>query len=326
MIKILVVGVGSIGSVHAKYAMENTCVGIVDSDAHMANNLGERLGIRSFGSDLRLASEWEADGIVIATPNDKHVKLARYFMRENIKILIEKPLSHNLKEGSDLLDLSVKYNANIFVVCNMRFHPAVKLIKDHLPKIGKILFARSHYGNYLPNMRPGVDYRKLYVADSKQGGVVLDSIHELDYLSWLFGSIKNITAETARLGNLKIESEDYASIINQHQSGVYTEVHLDFLRPVKRRGCEIVGESGIIDWQSEGKNPEHCKVLIFNKKLGWKTIMDFTDDNPKNTFKSVMENFISAINGENHYLQSGREALDLLSSALKAKGMKINEK
>jgi predicted dehydrogenase len=321
MRKILVVGVGSIGSVHAKYAKKVASVGVVDSKSQSADKLGRLLGVRSFGNNIKLASDWNADGIIISTPNDTHVALARYFMNKNTQILIEKPLSHSLKEAKELINLSHQYNINVFVVCNMRFHPAIRLIKDNISNIGRVFFARAHYGNYLPNMRTNVDYRNLYVADRNQGGVVLDSIHELDYLSWLFGPIKNITAKADRLGDMEIESENYSSIINKHKSGVYTEVHLDFLRPVKRRGCEIVGELGILDWQSEGKNPEHCKVSIFKKEIGWKSLMDVKDNDPTNTFKNVMENFIDAINGKSHNLQNGTEALALLSSALKARRM-----
>ena len=76
------------------------------------------------------------------------------------------------------------------VVCNMRFHPAVAALRHALPMIGKPLFAQAHYGNYLPDMRPGADYRTLYCASAAAGGgVILDAIHEIDYLIWLFGAV-----------------------------------------------------------------------------------------------------------------------------------------
>ncbi len=37
------------------------------------------------------------------------------------------------------------------------------------------------------------------------GGIVLDAIHEIDYLAWFFGPVERVTAETGRLSDLEID-------------------------------------------------------------------------------------------------------------------------
>ena len=51
------------------------------------------------------------------------------------------------------------------------------------------------------------------------GGIVLDRVHELDYLRWLMGNVKEVCALTGRLSNLEIDSEDTAEILLQVVKG-----------------------------------------------------------------------------------------------------------
>ena len=75
-------------------------------------------------------------------------------------------------------------NQNISVVCNIRYHDALA-IQKHIDKIGKIIYARAQYGNFLPNMRPDANYREVYSARKVWWRRDLDVIHEIDYLIWL---------------------------------------------------------------------------------------------------------------------------------------------
>ena len=51
-----------------------------------------------------------------------------------------------------------------------------------------------------------------YTTDVSEGMVVLDAIHEIDYLTWLFGPIDSVACQAARLSTLDIDTEDYAAI------------------------------------------------------------------------------------------------------------------
>ena len=61
-------------------------------------------------------------------------------------------------------------------------------IQKHIDKIGKIIYARAQYGNFLPNMRPDANYREVYSArKASGGGVILDVILVLFNLAPWFG-------------------------------------------------------------------------------------------------------------------------------------------
>ena len=54
--------------------------------------------------------------------------------------------------------------------------------------------------------------------------------------------------------------EDICILIIKHKNGVISELHLDYLRPIKMRGCEIVGTDGSTYLGGVGKDPEKCLV------------------------------------------------------------------
>ena len=320
--KILVVGVGSIGRIHAINASKYAEVGVVDLDVNKAKEVALETGGISYGDNLNKALKEKYQGVVVATPHKNHIIVATKAIQSGADVLIEKPISHKYDAASSFLEFAKALNRNVYVVCNMRFHPAIQTIYRNLSKIGEPLFARAHYGNYLPDMRPGVDYRSLYVSDKEEGGVILDGIHELDYLSWFFGKIKKILSDTSHISSLEIAADDYAGILAEHESGVRSEVHLDYLRRLKRRGCEIAGTDGILDWSSEGKKPEHCVVRLYTPDTGWKIILEQSEVKVAEPLNIMMKEFISGIEGKDNILQSGDSALHLLSTVLSTRNRK----
>ncbi|MGH9896787.1 MAG: Gfo/Idh/MocA family protein, partial [bacterium] len=115
--------------------------------------------------------------------------------------------------------------------------------------IGEIYYSRVAVGQYLPDWRPGADYRLAYSSRADQGGgVVLDLTHELDYLVWWFGEVEEAAAFLGHVSNLEITSEDVAQILLRFRDGVMAQVHMDYLRPRYYRVAEIVGSLGILTW------------------------------------------------------------------------------
>jgi predicted dehydrogenase len=317
--KLLIVGAGSIGSRHAQNAVKFSTVGIVDINSDQANKVAKEYNCKSFGDNLTLALSWNCEGVIISTPNKMHIKVATKAIESGSDVLIEKPIGCNTSEVEEFLEYAAKLNRKVFVVCNMRFHPAIQAIYNNLHLIGNPLFARAHFGNYLPDMRPNVNYRDLYVANADEGGVVLDGIHEIDYLSWFFGKVKNIAAQVSRISSLEINADDYAGLLIEHESKLRSEIHLDFLRRIKRRGCEISGTDGLIHWISEGKSPERCVVRLYTPSYGWKNLLSDDMLNGNQSMENMLKDFIGAINGKENILQTGFEALLLLKATLIAR-------
>ena len=317
--KILITGCGSIGKRHAKNAANLAETAVVDINPKVAKDCARKLRIQAF-TDIKSALEWNPDGVVVATPTNLHIPVAMASVESGANVLIEKPISNSLDGVDAFLKRSESLGRKVFVVCNMRFHPGISALHRNLDLIGRPFFARAHVGNFLPKMRPNSDYRKLYCASKAQGGgVILDAIHEIDYLMWIFGTVHKVICDATKLSDLEIDVEDYACICLRHENNVAAEIQMDYLRPFKRRGCEIVGEQGILLWQSEGKNPEKCSVRLYERKIGkWKPLLYTENVDNNSPYKTLMEHFIAGIQGHDVPLLKGHEAAEELSVALRA--------
>ena len=319
--KLLVFGCGSIGTKHASNAVKLTNTAVFDTNQERAQTTAEITGARWFNRfDDALA--WKPDGAVIAVPHDQHLEVASRVVNTGCSVLIEKPISHCMQGIDELLILAERRGCHVKVVCNMRFHPGPRSLREALQKVGRPLFARAQVGNYLPLMRPGVDYRDLYCARSSSGGgVILDAIHEIDYLVWLLGPVNRVTCDADRLSDLDIDVEDYAAIVLRHPAGVRSEIHLDYLQQFKRRGCEIVGTEGTLIWRSEGKQPEVCSVHCFEERTGcWETLYQTDALDVERPYQELMRQFVELLDGASSTeLLDGRTAARELEVALSAR-------
>ncbi|MGZ8230609.1 MAG: Gfo/Idh/MocA family protein [Burkholderiales bacterium] len=294
--KVLVVGCGSIGRRHAANASPLAAVAVLDASPEAARACAQSTGARAFDR-LEDGLAWAPRAVVVATPHRSHLEIARRAVAAGADVLIEKPLSHSLDGVDDFLRTARARGRRAYVVCNMRFHPGPIALKQALDRIGTPLFARAHVGNFLPAMRPGRDYRELYAARrSEGGGVVLDAVHEIDYLTWLFGEVGSVACQAAKLSQLDIDVEDHALLSLRYASGVRASVELDYLRPRKSRGCEIVGADGVLVWASDGKDPERCSVRLFKSGgAAWEPIVELPRVDTAKPYEDLMRAFLHEI-------------------------------
>ena len=318
--KVLVVGCGSIGRRHAANAAILATVGVFDATPDATNACAAAVGARSFAR-IEDALDWQPRAVVIATPHRSHLELARRAIAAGADVLIEKPLSHSLEGVADFLHAAEAKGRRAYVVCNMRFHPGPATLRQALHRIGRPLFARAHFGNYLPSMRAGRDYRELYAARrSEGGGVVLDAVHEIDYLTWLFGAVESVMCRASKLSDLDVDVEDHALLSLRHASGVETSIELDYLRQRKSRGCEIVGSQGVLVWESDGKDPERCVVRFFpSGGSAWEEIANIPQVDTGAPYRDLMRAFLEEIERPGTtVVSSARSAAAVLAVALGA--------
>ena len=319
--KLLVLGCGSIGARHARNAAPLAEVGLHDPAPGLAKTLAAETGATAFDS-VEAAWAWHPDACIVAAPNRAHLPLALEAVVAGAHLLIEKPISHTLDGVESLLDSAEVRGLKVFVGCNMRFHKGPATLHGALGEIGKPLFGRAHFGNHLPSMRPGADYRTLYFASREEGGgAILDAIHELDMMAWLLGPISAVTCDAGRIGDLEIDVEDYASLALRHRAGPRSEIHLDYLQREKRRGCELVGTEGTLVWNSEGKAPEVCSVRLYRAAAArWDEIFRSDGLDANEAYVAMLQAFLAALgnNPPTSPLLTGREAMNDLSVALSA--------
>lgn len=106
-----------------------------------------------------------------------------------------------------------------------------------------------------------------------------------------------------------------------HINNVRSEIHMDYLKPFKRRGCEIVGERGSLLWQSEGKNPEDVKVRYYDaEKESWSTVFETDALDANLAYKDMMTDVITLLQRQDKVsgLATGYDGAKALKIALAA--------
>ena len=314
MLHFLVIGCGSIGKRHIKnLLLLGQQVFVYDRDLVKLESVVNEFGlpVYDFKSHHR-----PIDAFVICVPPIYHVPFTREALEHNSHIFIEKPISHNLNGVDEVITLAKKQGLVIQVGYQLRFNSGLEWIKKFLGRIGKVLTVRAEFGQWLPDWHPEEDYRKLYTCYEDQGGgIILDGSHEIDYLRWLIGEIKQVSCFSGKLSNLEIDTEDTAVINLKFVNGVIGNIHLDMLQRPYSRTCKIVGEKGQVFWNYLGR------VRVFSE--GQETAPEITYTDP---YLEEMRSFVECIEKGLEPRVTAEDAKKTLQVALAAKKSSLEGK
>lgn len=197
------------------------------------------------------ALAWQPELAVVASPAPLHLDHAVALLETGIAVLIEKPLSDSLSRYGALATRLEPWRDRIEVAYNLRFLSSCRrlrmLLHEHV--VGRLHSVHIDLGQYLPDWRPGSDYRRNVSANrSLGGGVLLELSHEFDYLTHLFGRFDRVFCVIGQSGLLEIDVEDRADILLTRADGLVAQLHMDFLQRKATRRCKVIGEHGNLLW------------------------------------------------------------------------------
>jgi len=315
--KILVIGCGSIGERHIKNLKSLSAGTIIayDINQDQLQGIKEKYSLDVF-NDLDAALDQNPDVVIVCTPPVFHMPMAIKAVNHGAHVFIEKPISHTIKDVDDFLNAAKKKKRMVFVGYNLRFQKGIRLMKQLLEEgvIGKTLAIRAEFGQYLPDWRPSQDYTKNYTAhESMGGGIILDGSHEIDYVRWFSGEIKEVSCFADTLSTLNVDVEDTAEILMKTENGIMAEIHLDFIQRVYSRTCKIIGTGGTLIWDY----PEKVVKLYSAGTKQWKVFPIQSDSNEM--YLEEMKHFLDCVNGKSNLLIDGYTGKKVLEVVLAAK-------
>lgn len=168
-VKVAVLGVGSLGKEHARIYAELAAagtvdfVGVYDPVQESARRIAEKYRVKSFSSLAEAAAASQALSVV--TPTHTHFELAKDLLHQGRHVLLEKPMTDNAAEASELVQLAQNHQCVLQVGHVERFNPVFKYLETVATEPR---FIETH------RLSP-------YPARSTDIGVVLDlMIHDLD--------------------------------------------------------------------------------------------------------------------------------------------------
>ena len=245
--EVLFVGLGSIGTRHLRnlFAVAKEKGVQVQADAL-------RSSMRPLAEDVEglLRAQYVSydqlghyDAAFITNPTHLHAHTLAELAGRVDCFFIEKPIFEGT--GYDLEQLGLGPEQKAYVAAPMRWCGTFLALKERMLSLAPYS-ARVICSSYLPDWRPGVDYRTVYSAHKEMGGgVTIDLIHEWDYMVDLFGEPLEAYNFKGTYSHLEIDSDDLSVYIARYPS-LLAEVHLDYFGRAYRRSIELFCKEGTV--------------------------------------------------------------------------------
>lgn len=315
-LKVLVAGLGTMGQRHARILLEQPGTEVCAWRSSTSSNpLPRAVAVHT---DFGRALEDGLNAVVIATPPHVHLALARQALRAGCDVFVEKPLSHSMDGVDKLLSLAREKERLLVIGYNLRFLPSLVRIKELLVegKLGPIRSVESWSLSWLPDWRPGRDYRSFYsVRSNEGGGAALELSHEFDYLLSFLGDARTVEGRCSRSGRLEGDVEDMCEARIHFESGAVASVRLSFAERTLKRGCRIVGDEGVLSWDLGDRR------LVWDRAGRRETLEERPEAfDVAQTYVSQMEHFLRAVRREEPPRVTGNDGLRALRVALEARG------
>jgi len=320
MIKVLIVGYGSIGKRHLENFLQLKDIQLIVYTKRNDLQLLKKKGIKVSNSLTECLKE-NPDIGVIANETSLHIPIAIKLAKEGLDLFLEKPLSNSLKDVKKLYAIVKKKKLITQMGCNLRFHPCIMKIKSLIEqqKIGKIISAQVQNCSYLPDFHRWEDYKKSYAARKDLGGgVILTQIHEIDYMYWFFQEVENIVSISGKFSELDVTAEDYVSSLLKFKNKIIGELHLDYFQRPSFRSCKIRGTKGEIYWDSD----DNCVDVYNMNKKRWE--IKFNDGFPydldiRSSYVEELKHFLKCVKHRKETINNLEQGIETLKIALAIK-------
>ena len=326
--KILIIGTGSIGKRHLKNLIN---VGIDPSSITAIDTREDRreevlsFGVKALYPSLDIALENDDyDAALICSPTNLHLEHGIKLASRGIHMMIEKPLAHDLKGSSKFTELVEENKVIVLMGYIFRFSPLTKKVKALLSanSIGKVLYVRGEFSEYLPDWHPYEDYRSFYMAEKAQGGgSILDQCHIMDLTHYLFGGFENVFALNDNLSNLEINADDYAEMVIKLKSGVLASIHTDIFGREHKKQLEIKGEKGNILWDFYAN-----EVALYDAENKSKKVFNNFTTDFNLCYIDEIKHFIECCKGDAKPIASLQDGIDTMELILSAECSHLSNK
>lgn len=253
-----------------------------------------------------IPAERKYDVVFVTNPTSMHYETVERFAAHTDSFFIEKPVFDSTEVDENIFKLIERKPS--YVACPLRYNPVLQYVKEHVD-LSKVISARAISSSYLPDWRPGQDYRKTYSAHKDLGGgVSIDLIHEWDYLTWLFGMPTECHQMINKVSNLEIDSDDLAIYIGKNEKTTF-ELHLDYFGRQTQRTldlftaddtihCDLIAgtvsflkKGEIIKLESERNAFQMAEIAHFFEIIIKKTINDSTPEHAYEVLKIAKGEF-----------------------------------
>ena len=330
-VKIGLIGLGNIGSTHARYleTMNDVeVVGVCDLIQEKADKFAKQLNTTAYYNHTDLFEKSGLEAVIIAVPHYDHPPISVDAFKKGLHIMCEKPLAVHINDGIksiDAYDEAKQINPDIVyaIMFQERTLPHYKKIKEILDsgELGQLTrvtwidttrFRTQSYYN-------SGGWRATWAGEG--GGILTNQCpHSLDMYQWLFGLPCSING-FAEIGKYHdIEVEDEVTAFFRHSNGMVAHFIVTTAESPGTNRFEIIGENGKLVYEND-------ELLLYRNRVSmlkhlnesakgmehvesWRTEIPINKNQP-GQHPYVTQKFIDKIlNNENELIAHATEGLN----------------
>lgn len=236
-LRVAVIGCGSVSNRYLPQLLSSKMIEVVSlcdikPERAVAQNKEYKVNAATYGHIDEMLKGVPFDMMVTLTDMQVHGELNRKALLAGKHVWSEKPMANTYAEGKALLDLARSRKLRIWgapaVVNSPQFAYMSKMIQEG--KLGRIAAAHGQYGH------TGPTWSAFFYE--KGGGSMPDlGVYNMATLTGLLGPARSVMAMTSIVnpertvddkGKIKVEAEDNAQILMEHDKGVISHVMCGF--------------------------------------------------------------------------------------------------
>jgi len=311
MLKIGVIGLGSMGKNHVRVCSEKENIkikGVSDINITTAKMIAEKFDIKAFFDYKEMINQ--IDAAIIATPTSSHYKIALDLLNNGKHVLVEKPICDTIDKSAELVKKAYENNLVLAVGHIERHNPATKFVKDSIDegKFGELITLTSKRVSNFPGR-------------IKDVGVMMDlGIHDIDIMHFLAGEVKSVYAKAGKF-NKNIDYEDHANIVLNFENEVCGIIEVNWLTPMKIRKMFLTCSENFveIDYIEQSVTISSSSYKQINEMDLYHVPIQYNVNQvaleKKEPLKNEINDFINSIQTDKKPLASGEDGLMALKIA-----------
>lgn len=245
-----IVGCGAIASTHAKAINSITnaqLLAVADIAPEKARHAAVGRVKAYFNLNELLARD-EIDIVHVCVPSGMHAEVAAQAAYAGKHVLVEKPIDISLSAADRLIEVCRGQGVKLAVMSQHRFRPAVRRLREAVVdgRFSRLVLGDAIVKWYRPSeYYSQAPWRGTWKLDGG-GALINQSIHYIDLLQWVMGSVRSVYAVTRTLAH-DILAEDLGIIVVRFENGALGTVQgTTTAYPGLPERLEISGTTGTV--------------------------------------------------------------------------------
>lgn len=264
-----IVGLGFMGRRYARFVSQLEGVslaGVCDIDGDLAREVAVEYGGAVYQDIDSLARAVDVAGVIVATPEDRHLEPSLVALAAGKPVLVEKPVAHSMEAARAIEEAAMRAGVPVLVGHLLRFEPrwAGAWRRIAAGEIGEVVSVATRRIGNVGDQR---------VLRGRTTIPLYYGVHDLDVMRWFAGAEATTLYARRRSGSVRAAGYDvddlYVAVLT-FANGALGSAELGWCVPeaaaaARTAGVLVVGTAGVIEidqletglrrWAGGGEDP-----------------------------------------------------------------------